>query len=90
MRKPFAHNAPTEHYHGEQRPLGYQGQGYLGIQGNHVPSNQPVRYHGNRTPGTSSVWTPNGLCLVQLIPPNIYILYSFSVFYLSSRFIGDI
>ncbi|XP_060598250.1 uncharacterized protein LOC132752021 isoform X18 [Ruditapes philippinarum] len=61
MRKPFAHNAPSEHYQGDQKPVGYnQGHGYLGIQGNHVPSNQAVSYHGNRKPGSSSVWTPNG------------------------------
>lgn len=59
MKQPFSQNVANKQRVDTKLPAGYLGAGYLGIQGNQLPSNQA--YGSNRKAGSSTVWSPKGL-----------------------------
>lgn len=65
---PFSQNVARQHHQGDELPVGCYGAGYLGIQGNQVPSIQAASYQNNRKPG--AIWSPKGLFLVKLSSPS--------------------
>lgn len=66
MNAPFAKNVVRQHHQGDELPVGCYGAGYLGIQGNQVPSNMAASEQNMRKLSPSAVWSPKGLFHVRV------------------------